>query len=277
MIVFTRVWGPYVDLFCDACVPSLLQPGNLPAVERVAWHIYTRGDHPRLGEAVQRIEAAGIRVVVEQVEAPESALLRTVRPNRRRGELFLMAPPDTFFGDGSVRNLVACIGDRQIHLAAAHLRTDSTRPLPQVPMSNAQLVTYAFENLHEDNRLQFCDLERNATRTGGIALRQIGTRLWQCIHHLPTIYLSRFDAEDEQYWKENANAPDNWDHYWPSNLVNRDRFRVVGSSDTFFAIEITGPDKLMPAPTREPGNDTFDRDQPHNRLCHAISVCLRGE
>ncbi len=285
MVVYTMVWGPFIDLFERCCLASLLQPGNLPAVkDKILWRIATTDPLERFAEIRKTLVGAGIEMdLFRWKETPISSeiaarfLANALEVAVGATDTFLMAQPDVFFGNGSIGNLVRYLGSRPLAVAAVHLRTLAHVVPPPLPCSNARLVRYAFENLHPENAAMFDGLTKNSTRQGGVSIRPLTGDLYTCVHSLSNVSLLRPTMTDVDFFRriEGFGA---WDHAWPSLLVAEHRLRVVGSSDLFFAVELTDADKVnCPHEPGMCGNDVYRRDMPHNRVMGSIAVVLRAE
>ena len=292
--VFTTVWGQkYIDWFERFCLRSLKFKKNKAALENATWCFLTQAeDQERLQKL---IVASGIKIkdlefVIfgpEFKQNPHSAgafinqgLLLEIGKNITYNTQMFLAPPDTIFGDGSISSMREMARQRDSVIFAVH-----ARGLPEIEsciednMTNAQLVTAAFKNLHktwseaEDGR------EKVNSYVGGVSWKWIADNTYAVTHRLPTPYLINWTPEDIVFFKNQIH----WgviDHAWPHDcLVHTERIRTCGSSDAAFMVEITPADKNIPplAPYHHDEPDLFWKNLKHNQVNRMFSVILRGE
>ncbi len=255
--IFCPCWGQRClsDLERYA-LPSILQPGNLPACgySKIIVRGSTIGHSEPLMRALQPgfngIPGAELWAYVYGSE--QSALLDGLRDTIRhcittRTRMLLMMP-DTIIANGGIGNMREYARGKPVSVAAPHLRV--TKPpelicLPSIPegkfpvMSPESLVRFAFANPHQSLTDSFSDRD-NGTRYGGISLTRISDRLTTIIHHVVTTYLCWFTESDARFF-DSVTAFRAFDHEWPKLLLQEQRLRVFGSSELFFAVELTEP------------------------------------
>ncbi len=292
LVVFLPVWGKHVKLMQDFMLPSLLQLGNLPSLDcEVRVEVFTCDEEVELerwGDDLTKAMYGAIPkvdvniTVVEDVERADHLIIhglrRCVKQCRELDCRMLVAMPDTVYGDESVGNAMTYARGRDFCVGSVYLRANrSSFDVGKWPCSNARLVDLAMKHLHNDNVMQFDQRHVNATYDGGMSMREIRRGLYTCVHHLPTVYLAYFDENDEQYWKDSAGwSP--WDHLWPHTLVKANRLRVLGSSDLFFAVDLTDDDRpITPHHVGMRGNDRYGGRHAHNQMCGGFAITLRGE
>lgn len=288
LTLFSVVYGAeYLAMFEAIAIRSLLQPGNLPQVRAdgtdVRWHIYCkREEHDEVANIASRT-LAGYAVEIRPMSERETAyhcLLRTAPECHREGRRFLLAPPDLFWGDGSISNMTRYAEGRAFTVACANLRVLDTAfmaALPDGPVSNARLVGLTMATLHECAEEMFDERDLNATFNGGLSIRRIAPGLWTLIHHLHSPWLCWFTDEDIAYWKVIGNFGV-WDHAWPTMLVEQDRLRIVGSSDLVWNAELTqAGGHYAPKIAGHAGNDGYHAFDPHNLEMGRVVMTLTAE
>lgn len=309
--LWTVAWGKHLDYVRDLLYPSLAQPGNLPALIRK--HGYTKihldlyvgsDDVARARGIADELHLAfgrgdKIAVNIESAKPGETGTLaikslrESVRLSMERNTRLVIAPPDEFWGDGSLTNLCLYAKGHDFTVAATHLRVQP-RFLPLIKqamvmakdgrISNARLVTLAMRTLAPGTASQFDDADSNSTFAGGMSIRRIQDDLWTVVNHIPSPRLAYFTEYDRAYFKQAASIG-NWDHAWPTKLVPSingrgpvSRLRVIGSSDVFMLAERTEPGMNQEAPRSGMlANDWFYDRRPHNELCQSFVTTLRGE
>jgi hypothetical protein len=284
--VFTAVWGrKYIDWFDRACVCSLAWPKNRAALIGATWCIYTAEDDK---EAVEKIAGrVGIKVEVEILSRLGGfnhvildALVREIKKCLANSASLLLFPPDTIFGDGTIKTLIE-LGQWSSSVAVPHMRVDENileEVSYDVSETNASLVFKALHHAHKS--WTEAELGNKATNTpiGGIAWQRICENMVAVKHHLPTIYLANFTAGDLAFFHR---VPDftAWDHSWSGKLVKENRYRVVGSSDAAFMCELTEADKNVPLLSEpKPGEpDFYVGREEHHIINKNFWSIFRGE
>src|ERR1700722_5703789 len=232
----------FCKLFNDITLRSLLrQPLNASVAAGAMWSIHTTKESE---EKIRFLMPKGIdfEITLTDLSGGVSGVLhRCLIAEAKRGFAanftMVVAPPDSFWGDGSLPNLVAVAGDRpDICIAAPHVRVEQELFLKELPdgvLTNPRLVTLALGVLHRVWRECDPDQPMTNTKKSGHTLRKLPVEgHYSVCHLLPTPYLARFTDSDIKFM-ESAEG-DSWDHRWPSILANAGRQRVIGSSDGFF-------------------------------------------
>jgi hypothetical protein len=140
----TPVWGKgHIELFQTVGLPSLLAPGNLPAVTDPAecrYFIYTRASDLETlkdSEAFRRLEAlipVEVRLVPEPIEVPHHTMSWCHADTLRRADeddvAAVFLPPDCVWSDGSLRQLQALAdsGKSVVHISGVRLNRDTVLP-----------------------------------------------------------------------------------------------------------------------------------------------------
>ena len=246
----------HLDMLERVAVRSLAQSRNRAAIPHDAvFSLYTDKISEARGESI--LSALG-RVEITRIEfgsageCLHNALIAEIKRCVALGVPMIMAPPDTFWGDGSLGNLIASAGDARICVAATHARVETEaflNAIPEEDIDNPALVGIAMKTLHATWRDAFADLDRTNTWWSGTSIRQISQNLWSVQHFLPTVYYAHFTEGDIHFF-EAAKRFGQWDHHWPAMLVRHQRHRVIGSSDAVFMAELTEPNRNIPPLTK---------------------------
>lgn len=286
ILIGTIVYGEYVDIFEKVCLRSLLQTNNLPGLIADGYTfrhtIYTRqdGELDSLKRIAENTSRDGLKMEVEVIhDGNNYELLRKFIENgidSNAKSLFIN--PDLFFGDGSLKHLLAYKFKNDMCLAALHMRVDYNGFQERIKMikgniSNPQLVIIAMDCLHKSWGESFTSEDTNNSNASGSAIQKVGYNLWAITFRIPTVYLAKFTKDD----LDNLSAFDHWDHEWPSRLMDQNRYKFIGSSDMFFAVELTKTD--MNIPTVEHyrlWNDDFHVTKRHGETNRHFLAIVRG-
>lgn len=275
---FSYVTGEnFIRYLNEICGWSLLQEENGNALRdtEFVWDVYT--DIPaaiRLGDMRVRLHPAANYM---------HALRNHVRRCHAEAAWMMMLPPDTFFGDGSISNLIASAYIDNACLAAPHVRVidrefiaaiESRKAAGLRSLRNDELVSLAFETLHETWKSSFVDSNPSLTFHGGVLIKKLSEKIHVVQHLLPTYYLCKFIEEDLAYF--DAANPRYWDWDFPSHAVAKGRHRVLCSSDLFFAAELTGAGRnLTPYVPPQTPADLFEASALHNVVNRFMMCTLR--
>lgn len=286
--LLTVVWGnDRLRLFEHALLRSVLQRGNLPRLVRdgvsVSIDVHTTlkhvGDVHRILKRTLCERPAhvrdGIQISIFVTVGPkvhlESALRRTMRRCARRNASMLMAPPDSYFANGSINNLVQAQAGRNVSVAAVHLRVvdeeflralDAFEGDIEAPM----LDSLALETAHDNVANGFIERDRNCASETGVALQVLEPNMVLVTHRIPTIHLIAVEQSDVEYFEGRPFQA--WDHQMTALHIAHGRFKYIGSSDAFFMVELTDAEShLVPAETSA-WSDTYKWEED---LHHAIN------
>ncbi|MBI4509585.1 MAG: hypothetical protein HY698_08100 [Deltaproteobacteria bacterium] len=267
---FSVVTGAkHARYFEEHCLRSACQEENLRALRDVEfeWHVYTDAPRLRLPDTLHFV----VKPAVEQTVA----LMEAVASCQERDQRLLMAPPDTFFGDGSLRSLIECAYGHDTSVAAPHVRvvaTEFERRLPAGRVPNPELVSIAFDSLHGSWKDSFVGKNPSRSFFGGVVVKQINEKLYVVQHMLPTYFLARFLEEDVKFFERGQSQ--DWDWRWPEYTALDGRHRVICSSDAFFAVELTDPgSNLAELSPKRPVVDDFYESCVHN-LVNRQMLCV---
>jgi hypothetical protein len=299
--LFSAVWGDkHLDWFEKCCLESLSWEKNAEAIEGATWSFLTKAkDRERL---IESVKASGIKIrdVDFMVLGPDfdqnphaagqfmnEGFVMEISKCITYGAQSLTAPPDTVFGNGTIKSLVAVGSQRDVVVFAAHMRVlpeilDGIRDyqvLTQKNPSNAKLVSLAIRHAHRTWTEAEVGLEKINSYVGGISWRYLDENLYAVTHRLPTPYLINFTPEDLVYFRNQIHYGV-IDHSFPGDcLIDSERQRVIGSSDGAFMVELTEAASNIPptAPYHDDQPDLFWRNAKHNRTNRMNTIILRGE
>lgn len=311
--IFTALWGSkHVDLFLRGTVVSLSWPSNKEALDGATWNIVTKADSAakiehELSQRFPNIKLE-MNVIPAVITAPNGQsietdkldhsnlilmnLIREIKVSIETKCRTLLAPPDTIFGEKSVKNILLLGEQDQTCVAVAHPRVH-----PEIisdayfstgnSCSNESLVGLAMgPYLHQSWKAAEIGCANQNSLVGGVAWRKLedvmGGKLYAVQHRLPTVYLANWIPEDYAFF---LNQPSfgSYDHTWPGErLIRQERQRLVGSSDAAFICEITEFDKNIPPWTPEhlrilqTHPDAFYRDNLHCCMNRMFVSTFRG-
>ena len=278
------VFGPYIDFLDTVCLRSLFQSGNLPRLikegRRIQISLYTKADDEnKLTSVIDKWKWDGVDFKILVCDSPnihERLFKDCVDSNAP----MMLICPDFFFANGSIYNMASIKYKGKMCIAAAHLRVDCEgfqRLLLETEgeISASKLVSMAMKTPHQCLTEAFINKDCNGSRHGGLAIQQIGEdALWSVTHQLPSAILVNMQPDDLLVLKDFGH----YDHIWPTKLINEKRYKYVGSSDFFFAVELTSPEnnriKVLPGNL---WNDECDQKSKHNIVNRNFLAVLRGE
>lgn len=284
--IATIVYGDYIDIFDKCCLRSLMQRGNIPHLiangYEVDYTIYTQDntDVDRLKGVVKKYDRNGVNFEVKGLYGQDNGgLLREIiRSGLDNDAPVLFLNPDYFFCDDALKNLIAYKFKNNTCLAISHVRVNDNEFLEKISKVKGnvpapKLVSMAMECLHQSWSESFVNEERNNSFTSGSALQQIANKLWVATFRIPTVFMAKFNESDLEFLQRF----DQWDHEWPTKLIDENRYKFVGSSDFFFAVELTSPQQNIPeVRDGQIWNDDFHVNRPHAEVNRNFVVTFRG-
>lgn len=248
--VFTFVYGKHLDLW-RRTITCLGWPKNKEALKDAVWSVYT-DDIDAAKRVVPDAEVTKIKISSDIGKQLSDCLIRELKACYQRRASMLLAPPDTIFGDGTIQNLITLGSESSAAISVPHPRVVlETFPELDDPLSNAQLVTLAFQHMHEVWKLSDVRLEKNNAYSSGTAWRELVPGMYAVTMRIPTPYFIRPIARDIEPLENSGSG--GWDHRWPQSLVKEGRHRLVGSSDAAFMVELT--------PLNIPQGKLYDRNK----------------
>lgn len=175
---------------------------------------------------------------------------------------------------------------KNVSIASAHARVtmDVTNEPDIIAMSqssssipNSKLVNYAFKHGLNTTNLAFEELDSNTTHDG-IAIRKIDHNNYSIIHNLLSPLFIKYNQYDLYFfktWPYNA-----MDKIWPRYLIKQNRYKIIGSSDLFFMLELS-PEKEDSMPkANQKWNDLYSKPKHRNMLnyiCNSVITHWRAE
>jgi hypothetical protein len=307
------VWGRGIDDFVRYCLPSILQPNNIPWLVRegypVALDFYTvEADDARVNALAQDVHAVlsplasdAAPVIATVSVAPgdgpaysiKSAffqlLVRRSIETQSHG-IFVFA--DMYFGDGSIRNIVTYAQKPNVTVSGLYLRVKRDRfsellerhhaVTGSARISNARLADICLDSLIDSMEASFADVDANASYQTSGSLRRVDADLYTYTFHAPTPILFSFQESDMKFFARFAWNFHLLDHVWPAMLIAQNRWRVMASSDLFLLAELNAEELEtgVHAYERRPGmlyNDDYEQEHLHGRIHQTILMALRRE
>ena len=297
--VFSVGWGDYLDHYFKYTVPSIFQSSNLPALAAEEFDIslvlYTLDEPDKVLEKYRTIidQYMPDNFTIEKFQTSQTivryimnvALLRFLRKAIDDHALFILAPPDTIFSNGSLYNSVMSVHYKGVGFASIPMRVEmdtlkdeSVQAMIErgTVISSPKLVEIGLKNLHEKFVYANDELDENTTHYG-VSIRKITDQLYNVIGNLPTVWVVRPLEEDYQHFLKKGDFNE-WDRGWLELLIKRNRIKISGSSDIFFCIELTKKDDpdLVTKRKGQLGND-YSGDGFATRVCNMVNVIWRTE
>ncbi len=172
-VLSTPVWGPnHIGLYLSVGLPSLLAPGNLPALARRTRSRYLIHTRP---QDIAEIEASPvcrrldgimpveIKAIAAPITVPHRTMsdchIETMSEADGSGAAAVFLPPDCVWSDGSLDRLVSIAenGKSVVHMSGIRLDRDSVVPHllehatdggRQLPIGARRLVALGLDHLH---------------------------------------------------------------------------------------------------------------------------------
>ena len=277
----TIVYDNYIDIFENVLLRSLKQSGNIPALvaegHELRYYIYTRNDHHV--QRVRKTEIEGVQVEVFDFQDIDNhdLLQKIIQQSIGQNARLLFMSPDYFIGNGSIYNICKYASNDNMCISALHMRVDFDKFLGVMgdkEISNPELVTIAMENLHKSWGDAFVDVDKNNAYYSGSSIQPIAKNLWSVCFRIPTVFLAKFEQDDLR----ELSQFDFWDWEWPAFLIENDRYKYIGSSDMFFAVELTKTQENIPAIKHDSmWNDEFRVHKKHSEVNKNFLSILRGQ
>jgi hypothetical protein len=263
------VWGAsYTRLFVDVCLPTLLAPGNIPALpypDRHVFAIYTTPDDRRTIEAAPafrrlagaiRVEFHPVRARVAQIinhyDVQSDCFRRAIRRADAADRALVFLTPDLIMADGSLRGLARIASTPVRAVLGVGIRLDKA-PVSRHVLANhcsaagdviaiapRDLVRLALDALHPIAKAHMFHAESDQLQLSNLYWRVGGEGLLaRCFHLHPFLVYPRvknapFTNTVDGDYLESA-CPDPADTY------------VLTDSDEFSAWELSDADRRVPA------------------------------
>lgn len=286
--LFSIVFGDrYLDWFERACVLSLSWPINREALKRAkVWDIWTTTSSAERAESIAAKLGIPVAIHADIEDSKDSlnlskALHAEIELCANESGAMLWVAPDSIFGDGTIRTFLETATVPGICVAHGPMRVNQGGFLEAMgpgPVSNARLVKLAFERMHAGFRAADVSLPQTNSYKSGLSWRKIGDKLYAVTHLLPSSYLLQPNRRDLK-WMLSKPKFGNYDHSFPSVLVDQQRQRVIGSSDAAFVAELTMEtvDKAPLSTVIPEWPDKFWQDLPHHGVNRNVVVIWRAE
>ena len=287
VLIATIVYGDYIEMYEQVCLRSLFQKGNIPwLIENgydVEYLVFTKDDDSvaKIGAVIERNEREGFRFAVERFnEATNNSLLKEIiRKGIETGARVLFLNPDYYFSENALQHLVSYKSKNNMCVAATHVRVNDSAfkgALDHVKgdISAPKLVSMAMTCLHDSWGKSFVNEDENNSFISGSAIQPVGDNLWTVSFRIPTVFMANFQQSDMDFLQRF----DLYDHEWPCELIKDQRFKFAGSSDFFFAVELTR--EFTNTPSTERGrlwNDDFHVSRLNGETNRNFLTVLRGE
>jgi hypothetical protein len=289
--IFTPVWGEhFTNLLLQALGRSLKWRQNAKSVENCIWTLFTSPSETESirSLALSIIPTATVRVLTNdrlfEPRAPigalkMQALLKSIRECLDENCTMLMSTPDFIWADGSIQHMWDQSYPEEgqgLCVSIAHMRVLPTI-LNRLPIGYSSewgpgtLVNLGVKNAHASWIRSNGELNPNGIYHSGVAWRELEPCVLAVQHQMPSPFIANFkesDLEDFKTWKGvTPPAFGEWDHNWPSKLIEEGRLRYLGSSDLAFMVEVTEADKNVPPlePAKTP-HDLFFRTEPSVKM-----------
>lgn len=270
--VYTPCWGDhFTNLLENALGRSFRFPQNAKALENCIWNLQIDAENsPAIQIAKKIIPTAEIRTIVSprisQPQAPIGALkmqglLKVIKSCIEEKSPMLMATPDFIWGDGTIENMrTAASLSPGLCVSIAHMRVLPSILHDQMLLNtptNAKLMGLGIEHAHESWKVCNSRLPQNGIYHSGICWTEVKTPtvlspegLILVQHQMPSPFLVNFmesDLRGFETWKGmTPPAFGEWDHNWPTDLLNQTRLRYIGGSDAACMLEVTEAGANMP-------------------------------
>lgn len=157
-----------------------------------------------------------------------------------RSAYFFMAPPDVIWSKWSLYNLAGMIEHLNCGISVPHFRVASDfRCL--YPIESQDLLSQAMAQAHSTFLESFDTAPENQCHFG-YSLRWVNRNILTMRHNIPSIAmikLNQFDYEAFEEYAKHIDPVTQWDRAFINKLIIEGRFKIVGSSDMAFCVELT--------------------------------------
>jgi hypothetical protein len=256
VIVYTLAYGEFLDYFFNYTLPSLAHKSNTGAliqkgyeVEFLLYTIDKKSDVIKKYESHPFYNIYKINIVEFEYYGAQSnreiasySIKEALRRCLDENAILYMAPPDLIVGNSSLFNSVDVSFGKNMCFASAHPRVsfeilNSIEKNTSQGLENSQLVALSIKFPHDNFKFANEDLESNTSHKG-MSYRNISSNLYAITHSMPSTYVVFPIEEDFNYFSECLDF-NMWDRGWLEILIKTNRVKISGSSDMFFAAELT--------------------------------------
>jgi len=241
--LFTVVWDKVdrhrglAHLFCDATLPSLMQPGNLPEASSLvgSYRIYaddrsrgiiTQSDYYR---EMEKLVSVSWHQLCKGAGDVNSNIIEQMRYSIQRGGHMLIVSPDWLFGNGSIANMARLCSEGKYQLI-----------LFGFPKIDPKVFYELGNRLKSGGTISNRELVSVAMADGGgypidIITREENNWIVSCRVPTPCI---KPDSSVIDFFATNNTPNQGYDHALPYWMIERGcSWHIVDDSDFFFLIE----------------------------------------
>lgn len=236
--LWTTVWGKKAKAYCEIMLPSLLQPGNIPAA-RAYIHTYTFYTNDQARKVIERSpHYQQLRMLVEVVWEPlqkgewevNSNTLHQMRRSADEGHYMYVCSPDDIVGDHSLANITKVCeeGFNPILYHLPRLRPVSYQIVKDLlskgTISNRELVSLTIKYLYKKH--------------SAYPICPQGEASYEVWHPTPTPII-RPDRDIVEIFSTNWGANWGYDNCLPYIMIEKDYpWYLIPHSDVYFHVEI---------------------------------------
>ena len=271
LYVWWPVWGKdYISYLFDYCIPSMLQDGNLPALQRDGFQInmyaYTKESEYRYilakyGENIKYLNEQGFQFNLVPFHGYEDVFrtrtcadmaIHIMEKCLRDNALLFNGGVDHIYGNYTILNAVKLVFGKNVCLAIPHAcaARESTLQSPYIQrmrmmersIDNEELAFIAYEFMHETQKNAFDHVDENSTY-GGVSFRMGRTESeLYVVHNIPSVAVAYINRSDIRLFRRTREFGI-WDKRWMRLLCKENRLKVLGSSQIGFFIEHESADR----------------------------------
>ena len=254
---FHMCWAsPFTSWFSRFALPSLMSPGNIPALiaagHEVKMTVFTM--QPDMAGIIEAgaYHGANLRVEAFKVDHPTSLrkaqaelLIHAAERALADDAIFVPASAVTIWSDGSLANCVNVALETDCAVGAIYLLADGERwdAAGRGPFADAaDLAAACFDHLHPGSR---STLNRDTSRAWlyGLGLQQISPTLIAARIQVPSIAAIRFKPEDIALFRLEHDFRC-WDAGFPAALIRSGRYTFLASSELAFQVNLMRSGKM---------------------------------
>lgn len=247
---------PFVDWSARFSLPSLMQPGNIPALVAAGHDVrvicYTvPHDMPAHLDAAHRLRAtvefapfevdavANLRAVQTQL------LLKFAEQCMREDAWAVVAGAGTIWSDGALANAFTVAQETDCAVAVMYLGIEAEKftenllidPGLRTGISGAALASLAIEYLHPGSRSTL-NRETSAAHLTGHGMMQLSSTLFAARFQVPSVAVVKFQPQDLALFRLEGDFRA-WDgSHWVGSLIREGRYVFLASSDQAFQVNL---------------------------------------
>lgn len=278
IIFFTYIEENSVSNYEQVLMRSLFQSGNIPALLEQGYLIELcvyaqesdklminkiideyQNNLPEMHKQFFQVNLNGFPS--PQIVTFKNAFFKTMQLCLQSDAYCFMAAADIFFGNHSINNMVKLTMGRDLCIASLHLKVEKEHFLKLIhevsyEVSNNTLVSKALKSAHKNHLTE-------------ISIQPVIDHLFSATCREPIVFLMSFHESDLKYFSKYTF--NHWNHAWPALLMKQRRYKVTGSSELFFAVEMEEG--------ASQGDHSFNSHQmeDHDRFHVPASHGLQGE